>query len=44
MAAIDDYNNKYIKDYPVLSVILEMVMPVEKRNNMDIFIKRIPEG
>lgn len=30
--------------YPVMTVLMEMVMPVEKRANLEVLSKRVPEG
>lgn len=42
--AVQDYNRKYESSYNVMSAIREMIMPIDKRSNIDLISKRIPKG
>jgi serine/threonine protein kinase len=41
---IAEYNNKFESSYPILTVIKDMVMSIDKRPNINAIIKRIPKG
>lgn len=42
--AVTEYNKKYEKSYGVMTAIREMVMPIDKRSNIETISKRIPTG